>query len=70
MVYLMINTWCLKHVQHTKNWIKTLIKNKTVHFIGLHYIKDVHINYQYVGKWKTGGSFRVLSLHNTFIEEE
>jgi hypothetical protein len=40
-----------------------------VHFVGLHYIKDVHINYQYVEKWKTGGSLSD-SLHNTFIEEE
>jgi hypothetical protein len=35
------------------------------------YITYVQINYQYVGKWKTGGSLRdSLSLHNNFIEEE
>jgi len=26
MVFLMKNTWCSKHVEDTKNWIKTLVK--------------------------------------------
>jgi hypothetical protein len=25
MVFLMVSTWCLKHVEDTKNWFKTLI---------------------------------------------
>jgi hypothetical protein len=25
MVFLMMNTWCSKHVEDTKKWIKTLI---------------------------------------------
>ena len=25
MVFLMMNTWCSKHVEGTKNWIKILI---------------------------------------------
>jgi hypothetical protein len=57
MVFLMMNTWCLKHLEDTKNWIKTLIL-KSVHFVGLHYTIEVHINYKYVGKWKTDGSLR------------
>ena len=37
MVFLMMNTWCSKHVEDTENWIKTLIW-KRVHFVGLRYI--------------------------------
>jgi hypothetical protein len=37
MFFLMMNTWCSKHVEDTKEWIKTLFL-KSVHFIGLHYI--------------------------------
>jgi len=25
LVFLMMNTWCSKHVEDTKNWIKTII---------------------------------------------
>ena len=33
----MMNTWCSKSVEDTKNWAKTLIKNN-VPLISLHYI--------------------------------
>ena len=33
-----MNTWCSKHVDDSKNWIKTLI-SKSVHFVGLHYMR-------------------------------
>ena len=36
MVFVMMNTWCSKHVEDLKNWIKTLIL-KSVHFVGFHY---------------------------------
>jgi hypothetical protein len=38
MIFLMMSTWCSKHVEDTKNLIKTLI-SKSVRFVGLHYIR-------------------------------
>jgi len=37
MVFPMLTTWCSKHVEDAKNWIKTLIW-KSVQFVGLLYI--------------------------------
>ena len=36
MVFLMTNTWCLKHVEDTKNWIKTLIWKAHICWFTLH----------------------------------
>jgi len=39
IVFLMMNIKCTKHVEDTKNLIKTLFL-KSVHFVGLHYIRN------------------------------
>ena len=41
MVFLIMNAWCSKHVEDTKNWIKTSIWKKSLHFVGLRYIHSV-----------------------------
>ena len=35
-VFLVLNTWCSKHVADTKNWIKTLIWKRSLFWFKLH----------------------------------
>jgi len=46
MVFLMMNTWCSKHVEDTKSWIKTFEKCA---FVGLHYIIGIVFVYTDLG---------------------
>ena len=36
MFFPIMNTWCMKHVEDTKNWIRTLFEKYA--FVGLRYI--------------------------------
>ena len=37
MVFLMMNTWCSKHIEDTKKWIKALIWKVCICWFTLHY---------------------------------
>ena len=42
MFFLMMNTWCSKHVEDIKNWIKTLIWKACLLLVTLHNCRRVH----------------------------
>jgi hypothetical protein len=60
MVFLMINIWCSKHAEDTKNWIKTFEKCT---FVGLHHISVSQCTVQK----KNIKKIPILTLVNTHI---
>ena len=54
MDLLILNIWCLKHVEDTKNWIKTFEKCA---FVGLRYIIGIVFAYTDLGldAWSSVG---------------
>jgi len=49
MVFLMMKTWCSKHVEDTKNWVKTLIRQVCIcwfnlpNWITMHNTKNIKL---------------------------
>ena len=63
-VFLMMNTWCSKHAEDTKNWIKALIL-KHVRYVGIHNITLQNFNPDYHNKNKHVSKTQHVSPHSS-----